>query len=171
MKEVLGASFCLALHHFSMGYDYSIKFISQGEDMMKYASLAILMSLLFGCATPIPKTPATTYDHKDKKARSAFDNLTPQEVEALVGPSLIKGYDAIMNEGEEKTIYRLVYVQVDQDPVMNEDLRMTMKNGTDTNVKCMSFNFSKSYEYKFKSSTAPMSWDFDCSYYKDIKDE
>lgn len=140
---------------------------------MKQASLLALVGmLLFGCATkaPIVKTLSVTYDHKDKKARASFDNLSPEEVEAQVGPALIKGYDTIQEGEDEKKMYRLVYVQVDQEPVMVEDLKMKMQKAEDTNFKCMSFNFSKKYEFKFKASIAPMSWDFDCSYYKDISE-
>ena len=125
---------------------------------------------LAGCASKIPKHPAITFDHQDKVTRTSFNNLSAEELQERVGLPLIKGYDTLEGE-DERLIYRLVYVQADQGPVMIEDVEAMMKKNKDTGVKCMSFNFSKFNNYKFKSAIAPLSWDNDCNYYRDIKEE
>lgn len=137
---------------------------------MKYFSM-LLCLLAVGCATPVPKTqtPAVTFDHENKELRKSFNNMSAEELEAKVGAPLIKGYDAL--EGQEPgTLYRLVYVQANQAPTMIENLKENMAKNQETGVKCMSFNFSKRFKYKFKSSIAPLSWDQDCNNFRDIKE-
>lgn len=139
---------------------------------MKRNSIIFVGVLLLqvSCATKTaPKHPAITFDHQDKKTRALFNNLSAEELEAKVGPALIKGYDTLEGD-EQRLIYRLVYVQADQVPSMSEDLKNTMAKNQETGVKCMSFNFSKFNDYKFKSAIAPLSWDNDCNYYRDIKE-
>lgn len=137
---------------------------------MKYLSI-LLCLLSIGCAVKTPKTqtPAITFDHENKELRKPFNNMSADEVEAKIGAPLIKGYDALEGQAPD-SLYRLVYVQANQAPAMIENLKEHMDENKETGVKCMSFNFSKRFKYKFKSSIAPLSWDQDCNNFRAIKD-